>query len=97
VKVTRPAVGAGANDQPERTVLAWRRTALSLVAAGAVGGHLVADRVGRLVVGLSLAGLAGVVASCWRSPDRRVAVAGAALVGGVLLLGALSLVAVLGG
>jgi uncharacterized membrane protein YidH (DUF202 family) len=95
VKVTRPE--ASLNDQPERTLLAWRRTALSLVGAGAVGGHLVVDRVGRLVVGMSLAGLAVVVASCWLSPDRRVAAAGAALVGGVLLLGGLSLVAVLSG
>jgi uncharacterized membrane protein YidH (DUF202 family) len=94
--VTAPAPEHDLGDQQERTLLAWRRTALSLVAAGAVVGHLAADRAGRGVVAAALASLAAVVAFCWLNPHRRAAAAGAALVAGVVVLGALALTAVVG-
>jgi uncharacterized membrane protein YidH (DUF202 family) len=94
--VTAPSGGDDLGDQPERTLLAWRRTALSLVAAGALVGHLAVDRAGRGVVATTLVSLAAVVAFCWLSPRRRAAAAGAALVAGVVALGVLGLVAVLG-
>ena len=81
-------------DQEGRTLLAWRRTALSLVAAGALIGHLATDPAGSAAVALVLAGLGGVVAFAWLSPGRRVAAAGLALVVGVLLLSALALLSV---
>ena len=89
----QPDVDPG--DQEERTLLAWRRTALSLVAAGALIGHLASDPAGRLPVAVVLAGLAGVVAFAWLTPGRHVAAAGLSLVVGVLLLSALALLSLL--
>lgn len=82
------------SDQEGRTLLAWRRTALSLVAAGALIGHLATEPAGSAAVGVVLAGLGGVVAFTWLSPGRRVGAAGLALVVGVLLLSALALLSV---
>ena len=78
-------------DQQARTLLAWRRTALSLVAAGALIGHLASEQTWPLAVAVVLAGLAGVVAFAWLSPGRSVAAAGLSVVLGVLLLGLLAL------
>ena len=80
-------------DQEERTMLAWRRTALSLAAAGVLAGHLTMDRAGCGLVAAALVSLAVVVAFCWLGPRPRVASAGAALVAGVVVIGVLSLVA----
>ena len=78
-------------DQVERTLLAWRRTALSFVAAGALIGHLASESVGPIAVAVVLTGLAGVVAFAWLVPGRRVAAAGLSVVVGVLLLSGLAL------
>ncbi len=78
-------------DQQERTLLAWRRTALSLVAAGALIGHLASEPAGPVAVAVVLAGLAGVVGFAWLTPDRSVAAAGLSVVLGVLLLSGLAL------
>lgn len=96
--------------QPERTALAWRRTALSLAAGALVGGRLLEPWLGPLVWAPAVAGvLAAVVLA--RAGDRRarrwatVLDAGAArapggrllavTAGGALLLGATALVVVL--
>ena len=81
-------------DQVERTLLAWRRTALSLVAAGLLIGHLTADRTGLLAVVLPLLGIAVVVAFVWLGHVRSTGVSAAALLVGVSLLGAVALVGV---
>ena len=83
-------------DQPERTLLAWRRTALSLAAAGILAGHFAAEPGGAVPVVLALVLLAAAVGYAWLAPGARTASAGAALVAGVVVLGALALVAVLG-
>ena len=80
----------------ERTLLAWRRTALSFVAAGALIGHLATDPAGRVPVAVVLAGLGGVVAFAWLTPGRHAAAAGLSLVVGVVLLSALALLTLLG-
>lgn len=82
-------------DQVERTLLAWRRTALSLVAAGLLVGHLADGRYGALGLVASLVGIAVVVAFVWLGRARSTAVTGAALVLGVLLLGLVALAEVL--
>jgi hypothetical protein len=82
-------------DQVERTLLAWRRTALSLVAAGLLVGHLADGRYGALGLAVSLAGIAVVVAFVWLGRARSTAVSGVALVLGVLLLGLVALAEVL--
>lgn len=77
--------------QPERTRLAWRRTTLTLVVGGLVGGRALGDASGPLglataVVALGVAGLLGVLA---RRRTRRVAAvleAGGSLPGAGLLL-----------
>ena len=82
-------------DQVERTFLAWRRTALSLVGAAALIGHLVADHTGRLPVAATLVGLGAMVGYAWLTPGRLVAESALGLVLGTLLLGALALLGVL--
>jgi uncharacterized membrane protein YidH (DUF202 family) len=86
-----------AHDQVERTLLAWRRTALSLVATGLLVGHLAGRDHSRAMLGLTLVGTAAVVAFVWLGRGRRVAAAGIALALGVLLLGAVALTGVLVG
>lgn len=82
------------DDQYERTLLAWRRTALSMLAAGLLVAHLAARDSGPTALVPPLAGTAVVVAYVWLSPGRRIGAAGLALVLGVLLLGATALVGV---
>ncbi len=84
------------DDQRERTLLAWRRTALSLAAAGILAGHFATDPAGPVPVVVAFVVLAAAVAYAWLAPGARTAGAGAALVVGVLVLGVLALVAVLG-
>ncbi len=87
-----------AQDQYERTLLAWRRTALSLVATGLLVAHLAARNAGSLTLVATLAGTAAVVAFVWLSSrGRRIAVAGLVLVLGVLLLAVVTLVGVVAG
>jgi uncharacterized membrane protein YidH (DUF202 family) len=83
-----------AQDQLERTLLAWRRTALSLVAAGLLVAHLTARRAGSSVLALTLVGTAAAVGFVWLSQDRRTGAAGLGLVAGVVLLGAVALLGV---
>jgi hypothetical protein len=92
---TPPAPDLG--GQHARTLLSWRRTALSLVAASALVSHFAVDRTDDLVVALTLAFLGVVVAFCWLSPRRQVAAAGVALVTGVVVLGGLAVLTVVGG
>lgn len=79
-------------DQPERTLLAWRRTALALVAAGVLIVHLAEDAAGPTVVACVLVGLGAVVAFVWLTPGRHIAAAALGLTIGVVLLGVLALV-----
>jgi len=89
--VTEDAAEQDLDDQYERTLLAWRRTALSLVAAGLLVGHLAVGDAGRPALVLTLAGVAAVVGFVWLSRGRRIGVTGLALVAGVLLLGGMAL------
>jgi putative membrane protein len=82
-------------DQRERTLLAWRRTALSLAAAGILAGHFATDPAGPVPVFLAFVLLAAAVGYAWLAPGARTATAGASLVAGVLVLGVLALVSVL--
>jgi uncharacterized membrane protein YidH (DUF202 family) len=82
------------HDQHERTLLAWRRTALSLVAAGLLVAHLAARDVGTGALALTLAGTAAAVGFVWLSHDRSTGAAGFGLVVGVVLLGAVALLGV---
>jgi len=82
------------HDQHERTLLAWRRTALSLVAAGLLVAHLAARDVGTVVLALTLAGTAAAVGFVWLSHGRSVGAAGIGLVLGVVLLGVVALLGV---
>ena len=84
-------------DQYERTLLAWRRTALSLVAAGLLVGHLSVRDAGRPALAATLVGIVGVVGFVWLSRGRRIGVTGLALVLGVLLLGTMALIGVASG
>ena len=84
-----------AHDQYERTQLAWRRTALSLVATGLLVAHLAARDTGSVALVATLSATTAVVAFVWLSSlGHRVGAAGLALVLGVLLLGAVTLVGV---
>jgi uncharacterized membrane protein YidH (DUF202 family) len=91
------AAGEDPRDQHERTLLAWRRTALSLVAAGLLVGHLAVRDAGRPALAVTLVGIVGVVAFVWLSRGRRIGVTGLALVLGVLLLGTMALIGVASG
>jgi uncharacterized membrane protein YidH (DUF202 family) len=89
------ALGDDAPDQYERTQLAWRRTALSLVATGLLVAHLAARDIGSGALVTTLSATTAVVAFVWLSSHgRAVGAAGLALVLGVLLLGAVTLVGV---
>ena len=81
------------HDQLERTLLSWRRTALSLVAAGLLVAHVAGRGLGPVGLAVTLMGTAGSVAFVWLGDERRIAATGLVLVLGVLLLG---VVAVLG-
>jgi uncharacterized membrane protein YidH (DUF202 family) len=93
--VTAPAEDQ--RDQYERTLLAWRRTALSLVATGLLVVHLAARDVGPPAVVVTLAGMAGVVAYVWLAAERRTGALGLVLVLGVVLLGVTTLLGVAAG
>ncbi len=92
--MSRAAAEQPPADQYERTLLAWRRTALSLVAAGALVGHLALGDEARPALALMLAGVALVVGFVWLSRDRRIGVTGLALLAGVVLLGVTALVGI---
>lgn len=70
----------GAGDrpglQPERTLLAWRRTALSLGLAGVVAARLTLDSYGPAAVTLGVAGLL-LAAAAYLAAARRYRRAGA--------------------
>ena len=86
--------GAGAHeleDQFERTQLAWRRTALSLIVAGLLVGHFALGDAGRAPLVVTLLGVGGVVAFVWLSGGRRTAANGLVLVAAVVLLGGVAL------
>ena len=85
------------HDQHERTLLAWRRTALSLVAAGLLVAHLAARDVGTVLLAVTLAGTAAAVGFVWLSHGRSTGAAGIGLVLGVALLGTVALLGVLFG
>jgi uncharacterized membrane protein YidH (DUF202 family) len=89
--VTGGATEQDLDDQYERTLLAWRRTALSLVAAGLLVGHLAVGDAGRPALVITLAGVAAVVGFVWLSGGRRIGATGLALVAGVVLLGGMAL------
>jgi len=72
-------------------LLAWRRTALSLVASGLLVAHLAARDGGPQVLVATLSGTSAVVTFVWLSHGRRIGAAGLALVLGVLLLGVTAL------
>jgi uncharacterized membrane protein YidH (DUF202 family) len=78
-------------DQYERTLLAWRRTALSLVATELLVAHLAARGHGSTVLVLTLVGTAAVVAFVWLARGQLVGATGLALVLGVALLGCVAL------
>lgn len=80
------------DDQVERTLLAWRRTALSLAAVGLLASHLSIADVGRPVLAGTLVGIGLVVAFVWLGRARSVGVTGLVLVGGVALVGSMVLV-----
>jgi len=83
-------------DQVERTQLAWRRTALSLVATGLLVAHLAGGRDAPVGLALVLVGVSAVVGYVWLGGGRRVVGAAAlAMVLGVALLAGLALHAVL--
>ncbi len=81
-----------AEDQYERTLLSWRRTALSLVATGLLVGHLSVTDAGRPMLAATLCGIALVVAFVWLAGARSTGVTGLVLIAGVSLLGMLALV-----
>jgi uncharacterized membrane protein YidH (DUF202 family) len=89
--VSAGVAGPDLDDQVERTLLAWRRTALSLVAAGLLVGHLAVADAGRPTLVLTLSGIALVVGFVWLGA-RSIGVTGLVLVAGVALLGAMALV-----
>ena len=95
--MTGPTPPEALDDQLERTLLSWRRTALSLVAAGLLVGHLTAQRAGAPALVLTLLGISAVVGFVWLGHERRIAASGLALVLGVLLLGSVALIGVVAG
>jgi uncharacterized membrane protein YidH (DUF202 family) len=95
--VSGPTTSEELDDQLERTLLSWRRTALSLLAAGLLVGHLAAQRTGVLTLVVTLLGISAVVGFVWLGRGHRTGSVGLALVLGVLLLGGVALVGVLAG
>jgi hypothetical protein len=79
------------DDQYGRTLLSWRRTALSLVAVGVLVAHLSARSIGSALVVGTLTCTTAVIAFVWLGHGRQVGAAGLGLVLGVLLLGAIAL------
>ena len=61
-----------AGAQPERTALAWRRTALSVALGSVVAARLAAPALGVLSVALGILG-AGLAATVWWGSARRYA------------------------
>jgi uncharacterized membrane protein YidH (DUF202 family) len=92
--VTADPLDDDLDDQYERTLLSWRRTALSLVAAGVLVAHLSVRSLGPAALVVSLTGIAAVIGFVWLSHGRLVGAAGFGLVLGVLLLGAMALAGV---
>ena len=88
------ALEEDSQDQHERTLLAWRRTALSLVAVGLLVAQLAARDTGPIALAATLSGTSAAVAFVWLSHGRLIGAAGLALVLGVLLLAVTALVAV---
>jgi uncharacterized membrane protein YidH (DUF202 family) len=86
-----------ADDQYERTLLSWRRTALSLLATGLLVTHLAVRDAGPVALGVTLTGTAGVVGYVWLSHQRQLAVTGLVLVLGIVMLGTMALLGVFGG
>ena len=84
-------------DHYQRTLLAWRRTALSLVATGLLVAHLAGRHQGSATLTVTLVGTSVVVAFVWLGRGRLVGAAGLALVLGVVLLGGVALGGVLVG
>jgi uncharacterized membrane protein YidH (DUF202 family) len=84
-------------DQYERTLLAWRRTALSLVAAGLLVGHLSVIGTGMTALLVLLGGLGGVLGFVWLGRARWVGATGLAMVAALALLGVLALRGILSG
>jgi len=95
--VTTAPLDDDPDDQYERTLLSWRRTALSLVAAGVLVAHLTARSIGPVALVVTLTGTAAVIGFVWLSHGRLIGAAGLGLVLGVLLLGAMALTGVAGG
>jgi uncharacterized membrane protein YidH (DUF202 family) len=95
--VSTPPVEHDSDDQVERTLLSWRRTALSLLATGLLVAHLAARGVGTGLLLTTLLGTSAVVAFVWLGHQRQLAVTGLALVVGIALLGVVALLGVTGG
>jgi len=85
------------DDQLERTLLSWRRTALSLVAAGLLVAHVAGRGLGPVGLAVTLMGTAASVAFVWLGHERRIAATGLVLVLGVLLLGVVAVLGVTSG
>ena len=89
-----PSSDSDSHDQLERTLLSWRRTALSLVAAGLLVAHVAGRGLGPVGLAVTLMGTAGSVAFVWLGHEQRIAATGLVLVLGVLLLGVVAVVGV---
>ena len=92
--MTSTPVDDDAHDQYERTLLSWRRTALSLLATGLLVAHLAAREAGSAPLVITLVGTGGVVAFVWLSHQRQLAVTGLVLVAGIVLLGLIAFLGV---
>ena len=90
-----PTDGVELEDQRERTQLAWRRTALSLVAVGLLVGHFSTIDAGRWGLVAVLVGVGVVVGFVWLSPDHLVSVTGLMMSLVVVLLAVVAVVGVL--